>query len=99
MRLVLHRKVYSDIDAIMAHYERVASRELADDFYAELRLFMSQAAARPESFAVRDLDLRRVNLQRFPYISFFASPEMQCESSSSGIIGGIPRSGFVVDER
>ena len=37
MRLVLHPKVYSDIDEIMAYYERIATRELADEFYAELR--------------------------------------------------------------
>jgi hypothetical protein len=37
MRLVLHPKVYSDIDEIMGYYERVAPRELADEFCAELR--------------------------------------------------------------
>jgi hypothetical protein len=37
MRLVLHPKVYSDIDEIMGYYERIATRELADEFYAELR--------------------------------------------------------------
>ncbi len=36
MRLILHRNVHSDVDAIMEYYERVASQELADDFYAEL---------------------------------------------------------------
>lgn len=30
MRLVLHPKVYSDIDEIMGYYERVARRQLAD---------------------------------------------------------------------
>ena len=71
MRLVLHRKVHSDVDAIMEYYERVASRELADDFYAELRQFMLDAAARAESFSVRERDLRRVNLHRFPYHFLF----------------------------
>ena len=71
MRLVLHRKVYSDVDAIMEYYERVASRELADDFYAELRHFMLDAAERPESFSIRERDLRRVNLHRFPYHFLF----------------------------
>ena len=71
MRLVLHRKVHSDVDAIMEYYERVASRELADDFYAELRRFMLEAAERPESFSVRERDLRRVNLHRFPYHFLF----------------------------
>ena len=71
MRLVLHPKVHSDVDAIMEYYERVASRELADDFYAELRRFMLDAADRPESFSIRERDLRRVNLQRFPYHFLF----------------------------
>jgi plasmid stabilization system protein ParE len=71
MRLVLHREVHSDVDAIMGYYERVASRELADDFYAELRRFLLDAASRPESFAIRERDLRRVNLHRFPYHFLF----------------------------
>jgi hypothetical protein len=32
---------------------------------------MLDAAARPESFAVRERDLHRVNLQRFPYHFWF----------------------------
>jgi len=71
MRPVLHRKVHSDVDAIMGYYERVASRELADDFYSELRHFMLEAAERPESFSFRERDLRRVNHHRFPYHFLF----------------------------
>ena len=71
MRIVLHPKVYSDIDKIMGYYERVATRELADDFYSELRHFMQEAASRPESFSIRERDIRRVNLQRFPYHFLF----------------------------
>ncbi len=71
MRLVLHPEVSSDVDAIMEYYERVASRELADDFYAELRRFMVEAAERPKSLSIRERDLRRVNLPRFPYHFLF----------------------------
>jgi plasmid stabilization system protein ParE len=71
MRLVLHPKVYSDIDEIMAYYEGIATPELADDFYAELRHYLEQAAERPESFSIRERDIRRVNLQRFPYHFLF----------------------------
>ena len=71
MRLVLHPKVYSDIDAIMAYYEEVAATELAKEFYAELRHFMAEAAKRPNSFAIRQRDIRRVNLRRFPYHFLF----------------------------
>jgi len=71
MRLILHQKVYSDIERIMRHYEGVATPQLAREFYAELRHFMAEAAARPESFSIRERDIRRVNLQRFPYHCLF----------------------------
>ena len=71
MRLVLHPKVYSDIDTIMSYYEQVATPKLANEFYAELRHLITEAAARPESFSIRERDLRRVNLQRFPYHFLF----------------------------
>jgi plasmid stabilization system protein ParE len=71
MRLVLHPKVYSDIDQIMGYYEQVATIDLANDFYTELRHYMKAAAARPDSFAVRKRDFRRVNLHRFPYHFLF----------------------------
>jgi hypothetical protein len=58
MRLVLHPKVYADIDTIMQRYEREAGPQLASDFYAELRQFMAEAAKRPESFAIRERDVR-----------------------------------------
>jgi hypothetical protein len=38
---VLHPKVYSDIDEIMGYYERVATPRLAEEFYTELRYFMT----------------------------------------------------------
>src|SRR4029434_1270238 len=43
----------------------------ACEFYAELRHYMRQAVERPESFPIRERDLRRVNLQRFPYHFLF----------------------------
>lgn len=75
MRLVLHRNVYTDIDKVMAHYERVAGPQLADEFYAELRHFFVEAATRPQSFPIRERDIRRVNLQRFPYHFLFRIAE------------------------
>lgn len=71
MELILHPNVYSDIDKIMEYYEQVATPKLADEFYAELRHFMTQVAARPESFSIRERDIRRVNLERFPYHFLF----------------------------
>ncbi len=71
MRLVLHPKVYSDIDRIMEYYEQVATPELSDEFYLELRRLMAEAAARPGYFSIRERDIRRANLQRFPYHFLF----------------------------
>lgn len=71
MRLVFHRKVYSDIDEIMEYYEQAATPELADEFYEELRHLIAEAAKRPETFSIREGNIRRVNLQRFPYHFLF----------------------------
>jgi plasmid stabilization system protein ParE len=71
MRLVLHPKVYSDIAQVMGYYEQVASADLADEFYAELQQLIREAAERPETFAIRERDIRRVNLRRFPYHFLF----------------------------
>ncbi|MFN2623548.1 MAG: type II toxin-antitoxin system RelE/ParE family toxin [Chthoniobacterales bacterium] len=71
MRLFLHPKVYSDIEKIMHYYEQVATQTLADQFYSELRQLMIQAAAAPEQFAIRQGDIHRANLRRFPYHFLF----------------------------
>jgi len=71
MRLVFHPKVYSDIDKIMEYYEQVATPELADEFYMELRHCFAEVAGKPESFSIRQRDIRRVNLGRFPYHFLF----------------------------
>ncbi len=71
MQLVFHPQVRSDVLKIMEYYERVATPELADDFYRELRGCFREAVERPESFSIRERDLRRVNLSRFPYHFLF----------------------------
>jgi len=71
MRLEFHKQVAFDISRIMDYYEEVAGPELADEFYAELQLFFQKAGDSPQSYSVRERDLRRVNLDRFPYHFFF----------------------------
>lgn len=71
MRLEFHRLVASDISRIMDYYEDVAGRQLADEFYAELRSLFQKAAESPEAYSIRERDLRRVNLRRFPYHFLF----------------------------
>jgi plasmid stabilization system protein ParE len=55
----------------MRYYERVATPELADEFYTELRYFLTRAEDKPESFSIRERDIRRANLRRFPYHFLF----------------------------
>ena len=71
MRLEFHKQVHSDISRIMDYYEDVAGRQLADEFYAELKLYFQKAAQSPLTYPVRSRDLRRVNLATFPYHFFF----------------------------
>lgn len=67
MRIEFHRLVASDISRIMDYYKDAAGPELADEFYEELRSFLQKATDSPQSYFVRERDLRRVNLERFPY--------------------------------
>lgn len=71
MRLEFHRQIASDISQIMEYYEDVAGRQLADEFYSELRAFFQKAPEHSESFAIRKHDFRRVNLEKFPYHFLF----------------------------
>ena len=71
MRLEFHKQVASDISRIMDYYENVAGPELADEFYTELQFYFQKAADSPESYGVRERDLRRVNLNRLPYHFLF----------------------------
>lgn len=71
MRLRFHQKVFSDIDTIMEFYEQTATPQLADEFYRELRVFFQKTVEQPERFAIRERDIRRANLLRFPYHFLF----------------------------
>jgi plasmid stabilization system protein ParE len=71
MRLEFHKQVASDISRIMDYYEGAAGPQLAGEFYEELRAFFQKAAESPDSYAIRERDLRRVNLERFPYHLLF----------------------------
>ena len=71
MRLEFHRQIASDIFRIMDYYEDVAGPKLAGEFYAELRTCFQKAADYPEAYDIHERDLRRVNLERFPYHFLF----------------------------
>ena len=67
MRLVLHRRIRSDVDQVMDYYQQAEHPELAVEFYRELRRLMLNAAGRPGRYHFFKADLRRANLKRFPY--------------------------------
>lgn len=71
MRLEFHPQVAADISRIFSYYEDVGGRQLAEEFYSELRSHFEMAADSPEGFSVRERDLRRINLERFPYHFLF----------------------------
>ena len=48
------------------YYEWIATAELADEFYSEVRHYVKETAERPNSFSIGERALRRVNLERFP---------------------------------
>jgi plasmid stabilization system protein ParE len=75
LQVVFHPKVFSEVDAIMNYYERVACIQLADDFYAEFRLFIEDASDDPEKYNTRRGNFRRVNLKRFPFNFLFRVQE------------------------
>jgi hypothetical protein len=69
----------------MGYYERVATPGLAEEFYTELRYFMTKAADKPESFSIRERDIGRANLRRFPYHFLFRVVGREVRISSSAI--------------
>lgn len=71
MRLEFHKLIASDISRIMEYYEDVAGAQLADEFYDELQKSFHKASESPEAYAIRLRDVRRVNLERFPYHFLF----------------------------
>ena len=75
LRVVFHPKVFSEVDTIMDYYERVAGNHLANDFYAEFRLFVQDASGDPEKYNIRRGNFRRVNLKRFPFNFLFRVQE------------------------
>jgi hypothetical protein len=83
MRLGFHRHVTSDISQIMDYYEAVAGAQLADDFYAELRWFFKKAAESPEVYSIRERDIRRVNLEKFPFHFLFRIADLREDIGSS----------------
>src|SRR2546423_13900159 len=67
MRLEFHPLARSDASRIMDYYEDAGGPEIADEFYSELGSFLRKAVNSPEGYAIRERDVRRVNLVKFPF--------------------------------
>ena len=67
MLLEFHPLARSDISRIMDHYEDAGGAEIADEFYSELWSFLRKVVNSPGGYAIRERDIRRVNLDRFPF--------------------------------
>jgi plasmid stabilization system protein ParE len=67
MELDFHPDVASDIAQILDYYESVAGTQLANEFDTELKAYFQKVVQHPEAYAIRTRDLRRVNLERFPF--------------------------------
>jgi hypothetical protein len=89
MTVVYHPAVQSDVSKILRHYDGINAR-LGDEFWSELNSFIAQAAANPQRFHFEARGRRRVNLKRFPIISFSAKSPAAFVSQLSDIITGIP---------
>ena len=74
MRLRVRLRARRDIDDGADWYE--ATREgLGDEFLVEVERSLLKIEEHPESFPVRYGEIRRANLDRFPYGVFFWLPD------------------------
>ncbi len=71
MRLEFHPEVSTDVSKIIRYYEEVAGSQLAAEFDRALHGAFRKAAESPYAFNIRERDLRRVNLDRFPHHFLF----------------------------
>lgn len=66
MDVIYHPLVKRDVSEALKYYTDISTR-LADEFQAEVREIISQAADNPLRFHPTQRGFRRANLRRFPY--------------------------------
>ena len=71
MILIYHRSVQADVSAVLAYYDEVGGSGLGDAFFAEFMAYVALVCEHPTRFHPVEGDLRRVNLDRFPYHFLF----------------------------
>ena len=67
MEVIYHPLVKRDVAEALKYYTNISAR-LADEFQAEAREIISQAADNPLRFHPTQRGFRRANLRRFPII-------------------------------
>jgi plasmid stabilization system protein ParE len=66
-KLVFHRLVQKDLNAILRYYEDEGGRALADRFFSGLEEVLSSLARNPAGFHSVGQGLRRAGMKNFPY--------------------------------
>lgn len=67
MNLIYHRDVQRDVSAVLDYYDEVGGSGLGDAFFADFMAHVALALENPARFHPITGDLRRANLERFPY--------------------------------
>jgi plasmid stabilization system protein ParE len=67
MHLIYHRGVQGDVSAVLAYYDEIGGPGLGDAFFEEFMAYVALTLENPTRFHPVDGDLRRANLDRFPY--------------------------------
>lgn len=64
--VTLHPDAQQEFDETIAYYE-AARKDLGREFRDEVMRFVERILENPERYSVRQSDVRRANLDRFPY--------------------------------
>jgi toxin ParE1/3/4 len=67
MKLVYHRRVQNDVSAVLDYYDEVGGPDLGDAFFNEFMAYVALVVESPTRFHPVEGNLRRTNLDRFPY--------------------------------
>lgn len=71
MRLIYNARVQQDVSVALRYYDEQGGPELGDAFFLELTAHVELARVQPGRFHRASGELRRVNLERFPYHFLF----------------------------
>jgi len=67
MNLIYHRGVQGDVATVLRYYDEVGGSGLSEAFFDDFMRHVSLVVENPARFHRVDGDLRRANLDRFPY--------------------------------